>query len=159
MKFYNNYNKPKHIKSNIDYDTKVVQQSEADVVGLKYQLQRYGMNTLLSKFESMKSKFGYADCTVIPDFETLQNRVSKGVEYFQNLPSEIRDKFKNKPSLFYKSIEDDPVQAVKDGYINDNVSEYIKSIYPDKFNTNDNVIKESVGTVEPANISQEDVNA
>lgn len=159
--FYTAYNKPLHQKSDLDYETKIVQQSEADVVGLKYQLERYGMNTLMSKFETMKSKFGYADCRNIPDFEELQNRVVAGTEYFNNLPSEIRREFKDKPECFYDYLEKNPVESVKKGYINNDTADYIKSIYPDKFNIqqSQNVINESVGVVEPTNVANEDVTA
>lgn len=161
MKFYTAFNRPKHEKTVLDYETKLVQQSEADVVGLKYQLERYGMNTLMAKFETMKSKFGYADCRHIPDFEELQNRVIAGTEYFNNLPSEIRREFKDKPAAFYDYLEKNPVEAVKKGYINNDTAEYIKKIYPDKFTneTSQDVVKESVGTVEPIEETPENVNA
>lgn len=161
MKFYTAYNKPKQqFSDNLDYETKLVQQSEADVVGLKYQLERYGMNSLMAKFETMKSKFGYADCRHIPDFEELQNRVVAGTEYFNHLPSEIRRQFNDKPACFYEYLEKNPVEAVKNGYINNETADYIKSIYPDNFkDTAKDTVQESVGVVEPKSDDSESVTA
>lgn len=160
MSFFTAYKKPKQkFSDNLDYDTKFVQQSEADVSGLKYQLERYGMNTVLAKFESMKSKFGYADCRHIPDFEELQNRVIAGTEYFNNLPSEIRRKFNDKPACFYDYLEKHPVESVKEGYINNDTAEYIKNIYPDNFQDVSDTLKEAVGLVEPTQEASENVTA
>lgn len=141
MKFYSNFNKPKQkFSDNLDYKTKMVSQAEADVCGLKYQLERYGMNTLMSKFEAMKSKFGYADCRNIPDFETMQNRVVSGTQYFDNLPSEIRQRFNNKAAIFYSYIENNPVEAVKEGYINNSTADYIKTMYPERFKSSESFV-------------------
>lgn len=117
QKFYSIYDRNPSVVTVLDYKTKFVDQSEADTVGLHYQLQRYGMDSLLARFEAMKDKFGYADTRVIPDFATLQNRLAKGIEYFNNLPSEIRAKFGHKAENFYEFVETNPQEAVKQGYI------------------------------------------
>lgn len=117
MKFKTFYNPPKSPVTVLDYETKFVDQSEADMCGLHYQLQRYGLDGLQARFEAMKEKFGYADTRMIPDFATLQNKVVKGNEYFNNLPSEIRKKFNNSSSEFFTYLESNPEEAVKEGYI------------------------------------------
>lgn len=116
-KFFTRYSVPDSPVTVLDYETKTVDQSEADMCGLHYQLQRYGLDGLQARFEAMKDKFGYADTRAVPSFAELQNRIVKGNEYFNNLPAEIRAKFGNNSAKFYTYLEENPEQAVKDGYI------------------------------------------
>lgn len=125
MKFYTYYNRPKSPVTVLDYETKFVDQSEADMCGLHYQLQRYGIDGLQARFEAMKDKFGYADTRMIPGFAELQNRIVKGNEYFNSLPSEIRKQFGNNSAEFFTYLEKNPKEAISKGYIEGlNIKDY-----------------------------------
>lgn len=141
--FLTRYNPPKSSCVKLDTETKFVDQSEADMVGLKYQLQRYGLDGLAARFEAMKDKFGYADTRLIPSFSELQNRIIKGTEYFRQLPSEIRAKFGHNVAAFYEYIENNPEQAVKDGLISG--VQVVEDIRKDI----QNIVSPSVEKVEP----------
>lgn len=151
--FYNRSKKPIGVTFS---DETFVDQSEAEMCGLHYQLQRYGVDGLLARFETMKDKFGYADTRLIPSFAELQNRIVKGVDYFNRLPSEIRHKFGNNVGNFYTYLEEHPEDAVKNGYIsNVDVTKYklqdvVKDIQSQKTETVtiNEVVKEEKGEVE-----------
>lgn len=115
--FFTHYNRPPVVKTVLDTDTVFVSQADADTVSLSYQLQRYGMDGLQARMEAMRDKFGYADCTKTGTFAELQNRVRKGVEYFEALPSEVRAKFGHRPEAFYEFLETNTEEAVKQGYL------------------------------------------
>lgn len=124
-KFFTFYDRPKSPVTVLDYETKFVDQSEADMCGLHYQLQRYGLDGLQARFEAMKDKFGYADTRMIPSFSELQNRIVKGNEYFNSLPSEIRKQFNNKSAEFFDYLEKNPKDAISKGYIEGlNINDY-----------------------------------
>lgn len=110
-------NRPPVAEKYIDEDTVLIDQSEADMCSLQAQLDRYGINGLMAKFEEMKGKFGYADTRLIPSFSDLQNRIVEGQNYFNELPSEIRAKYDHDAGKFFDSIEQDPKQALDEGYI------------------------------------------
>lgn len=117
MKFYTFYNRPPKVVTDLDTETCFVSQSEVKTSGLKYQLERFGMNSLEARMEQMRSKFGYADCTKNNDFATLQNTYRSSVEYFEALPSEVRRKYNDRPEEFYSSIESNPQTAYEAGFI------------------------------------------
>lgn len=119
--FFTHYNRPPSVSTVLDTDTVFVSQADADTVSLSYQLQRYGMDGLQARMEAMRDKFGYADCTKTGTFAELQNRVRKGVEYFEALPSEVRAKFGHRPEAFYEFIESNKEEAVKQGYLPESV--------------------------------------
>lgn len=127
--FYTYYNRPPKQNTVLDYETKFVSQAEADTCGLKYQLERYGMDGLQQRFEAMKDKFGYADTRLVPSFAELQNRIVKGTNYFNELPSEIRAKFGHSPANYFDFIENHPDEAIKEGYISGEFGDYIKNKY------------------------------
>ena len=117
MKFFTMFNLPKDVHTVPDLETLYVDQSEAKMSSLSYQIERYGMDGLMARFEAMKDKFGYADVRNIPSFEELHNRIVKGIEYFNNLPSQMRAQFGNSPESFYSYIQNNPEEAVEKGYI------------------------------------------
>lgn len=153
-KFYTFYDRPPEVTTVLDYDTKLVDQSEADMCGLDYQLQRFGIDGLQARFEAMKDKFGYADTRMLPSFAELQNRIVKGTEYFNNLPSEIRAKFNHQPENFFTYLEENPQQAVKDGYVS-NV--YINDILPKQQEQINQVLDKVEPTVEP--VQKDEISA
>lgn len=133
MKFETLYEnrKPLYV-TELDYDTKLVDQSEADAVSLDYQLKRFGMDGLTARFELMKSQFGYADTRLIPSYSELSNRIAKGTEYFNALPSEIRRQFSDKPENFFDYLENNPKEAIEKGYISDEYTKYMQDLFVKK---------------------------
>ena len=117
-KFKNFYvNRPKPVYTVPDTETKFVDQSEADRASLKYQLERFGMDSLLQQFEKTKAQFGYADTRVCKDFVELQQKMAEANSYFMELPSRIRAKFHHSATEFFSKIETEPEKMYKDGYI------------------------------------------
>ena len=115
--FYTGYNRPPQQKTVLDYDTVHVSQSEAKVASLQYQLERFGMSGLQAQMEQMREKFGYADCTKVPSFAEAQQQLAKATQYFEALPSKVRQAFGHRPEAFYDFIEKNPEEARKQGFI------------------------------------------
>lgn len=113
----------------LDDETKFVDQSEADMCSLKAQLDRYGINGLVARFEEMKDKFGFADTRLVPSFSDLQNRIVEGEKYFNALPSEIREKYGFNAGKFFDEIAEHPEQAQLDGFISeDKAKELLRNV-------------------------------
>lgn len=121
ISFFTHYNRPPSVLTELDYETCNVSQADVDISKLSYQLDRYGMEGLQARMEAMRDKFGYADTTKFGNFADLQNRVRKGVEYFEALPSEVRAKFGHRPELFYDYLEKNKDEAIKEGYIKSDI--------------------------------------
>lgn len=121
-KFYTLYKKPGTVTYKPDLETKFVDQSEADRASLKYQLERYGMDSLLQQFEKTKAQFGYADTRLTKSFEELQNKMAEANSYFMELPSQIRKRFNHNATEFYTFIEQNPTMAYKEGYISERLA-------------------------------------
>lgn len=118
MKFQTFYtNRPQPQTCVLDEETKWVDQSEADRAGLKYQIERFGMDSLLQRFEKTKAQFGYADTRLSKDFASLAQSYADANQYFMQLPSEIRKKFNHSAVEFYSSIESNPQKSYEEGYI------------------------------------------
>lgn len=118
MKFATFYNNPvKTQGTKIDNETVFVDQSEAERASLKFQLERFGMNTLLSKLKETQSQFGYADTRFSKSFGDLAQRYAEANQYFQALPAQIRAEYGHSAIKFYESIENDPKQAFDRGFI------------------------------------------
>ncbi|UPW41787.1 internal scaffolding protein [Peromfec virus RodF7_10] len=118
MKFKSFYvNRPDPVTVVPDTETKFVDQSEADRASLKFQLERYGMDSLLQQFEKTKSQFGYADTRLCKDFAELQQKAAEANSYFMQLPSRIRAKFHHSSTEFFTSLEQNPSKAYDEGYI------------------------------------------
>lgn len=148
-KFYTFYDRPKSPNAVLDYETKFVSQAEADMNGLKYQIERYGMDSLVQRFEEMKSKFGYADTRVVPGFAELQNRIVAGREYFEALPSEIRKIFGHRPENYFSYLEENPEKAVQQGYISEEQCKVLMEKYNIPVaNISSDTITENVKAVE-----------
>lgn len=150
--FFTHYNRPPAVDTVLDYETSTVSQADVDISRLSYQLDRYGMDGLQARMEAMRDKFGYADTTKYGDFADLQNRVRKGVEYFEALPSEIRAKFGHRPENFYDYLEKNKDEAIKQGFIKSDVKVYdtvldstVDTNISQELSTTDDVIK-SVST-------------
>lgn len=137
--FYSRYYEPPKVKTIIDTSVETVDQSEARMCGLRYQLDKFGLNSLLSSLELQRAKFGYADTRLMPSFEEQQNKLADSIEYFDSLPSQVRRQFGDKPKNFFKSIEKDPIKAVKDGFISKEYAMDILHVNPDLFNPVDKV--------------------
>lgn len=120
MKFYNLYDKkPPRCFTKLDTETCLVSQSEVQTSSLQYQLSRYGMDTLSARLEQMRDKFGFADCCNNNNFATIQNQYRRSVEYFENLPSEIRRKYNDLPENFYDDISKNPKVALEHNFISE----------------------------------------
>lgn len=117
MKFHTLYNKPKPVSVIPDTETKLVDQSEADRASLKFQLERFGMDSLAQQLQKTQAQFGYADTRLVKDFATLHEKMAEANKYFSLLPSSVRKKFNHSAVDYFSSIEQNPSQAYKDGYI------------------------------------------
>lgn len=118
MKFKSFYvDRPDPVCCVPDTETKFVDQSEADRASLKYQLERYGMDSLQQQFQKALSQFGYADTRLCSNFEELHNKMAEANSYFMNLPSKIRAKFDHSAIKFYEELEQNPTKAYESGYI------------------------------------------
>lgn len=149
MSFYNFYgNCPPPSTTVLDEETKFVDQSEADRAGLKYQLERFGMDSLLQQFEKTKAEFGYADTRLVSDFAGLAQKYAEANEYFMALPSGIRKQFNHNPIDFYEYIEQEPNSAFKRGFISQDVAVAMGVVIPSE--TSDVVTPPDV-TTQPVN--------
>lgn len=118
MKFKSFYvDRPDPVCCVPDTETKFVDQSEADRASLKFQLERYGMDSLAQQFQKTLSQFGYADTRLCSSFTELHNKMAEAESYFMQLPSRIRAKFSHSSLKFYDELEKDPSKAFKEGYI------------------------------------------
>lgn len=123
MKFKSFYtNRPKPVGTVLDIETKFVDQSEADRASLAYQLERFGMDSLLQKLEQTKAQFGYADTRLTKGFVDYANSMAEANSYFMKLPAQIRKEFGHDPIKFYSKIESDPEFMYKNGYISEKLA-------------------------------------
>lgn len=141
MSFKHRYDLPVSESTVLDYDTELVDQSEAKMCGLRYQLSKFGLDGTLSQLELQRSKFGYADTRVIPDFQTLQNKIADSTEYFNSLPSAVRRQFGDKPSNFYRFIEKHPVDSVKSNFISKEYAIDILGVSRENFETKQELVE------------------
>lgn len=131
MKFCTFYNNPiKKLGTTIDFETVFVDQSEAERASLKFQLERFGQDTLLSKLKQTQSQFGYADTRFSKSFGDLAQNYAEANQYFQNLPAQIRAEYGHSAIRFYESIDKDPKQAFVKGYIS---KDLYQSLRPQDF--------------------------
>lgn len=138
-----------------DTETKWVDQSEADRCSLKYQLERYGMDTLMQQLEKTKAQFGYADTRATKDFAQLAQYYADANGYFQELPSEIRKQFGHSAVEFYSAIEKQPKDMYEKGYIS---KEYAKSLGV-KFDEVKEPVQEVVEPVIEVPVQEKEVSA
>lgn len=118
MKFNTFYtNRPKPVTVVPDTETKFVDQSEADRASLKFQLERYGFDSLQQQLQKSMSQFGYADTRLTKDFATLNQQMAEANSYFMQLPARIRAKFDHSATRFFSELESNPEKAFKEGYI------------------------------------------
>ena len=117
MEFFTFYNRPAPVTCVPDTETKFVDQSEADRASLKYQLERFGMDSLQQQLQKTMSQFGYADTRLTKSYSDLASIYAEANSYFSNLPSRVRAKFGHDPVQFYQYIEQQPEKAWKDGFI------------------------------------------
>lgn len=123
MKFQTFYtNRPEPVCCEPDTETKFVDQSEADRAGLKYQIERFGMDSLLQQFEKTKAQFGYADTRLCKDFAGLAQHMAEAESYFMQLPAQIRKQFNHSAVDFYSEIEKNPSYMYEKGYISKNLA-------------------------------------
>lgn len=130
MKFYTYYtNEPPKVSTQPDTETVLVSQSEAIRSSLKYQLEVFGMDTLQAKLKETQSKFGYADTRYSKSFGALCEQYARANDYFQALPAEYRAKFGHDPIKFYSSIEQNPGEAYKTGFISKDLAQKLGVVF------------------------------
>ena len=115
-------NRPAPVGTDLDKETKFVDQSEADRASLSYQLERFGMDGLQQKLEQTKAQFGYADTRLTKDFQQLAEKMAEANSYFMQLPAKIRKEFGHDPVEFYSQIERDPANMYKKGFISEKLA-------------------------------------
>ena len=135
MKFCTFYNRsPVKHTTRIDHETLFVDQSEAERASLKFQLERFGMDTLLSKLKQTQQQFGYADTRFSKSFSTLAQQYADATQYFSALPSEIRAEYNHDPIKFYEDIETNPKKAFDRGFISKDLAK-IFGVYKEDIST------------------------
>lgn len=118
MKFFSFYtNRPASVSCVPDTETKFVDQSEADRASLKYQLERYGFDSLQQQLDKTRSQFGYADTRLVPDFAELNQKLADANSYFMELPARERAKYNHSAVEFFSKIQENPSKAYSDGHI------------------------------------------
>lgn len=115
-------NRPEPVGTELDIETKLVDQSEADRSSLSYQLERFGMDGLQQKLEQTKAQFGYADTRLTKDFQQLAVKMAEANTYFMQLPAKIRKEFGHDPVEFYSQIEKDPASMYSKGFISEKLA-------------------------------------
>ena len=113
--FYNN--RPEPVTVIPDTDTKLFDQSEADRCSLKYQLERYGMDSLQQQLQKTMSQFGFADTRLTKDFVQLQQEMAEANSYFMALPSRVRAQYNHDASKFFTELDQNPKKAYDNGFI------------------------------------------
>lgn len=153
MKFNTFFNcKPKPVGTKLDLETKFVDQSEADRASLSYQLERFGMDSLLQKLEQTKAQFGYADTRMTKNFQQYAESMAEANSYFMQLPAKIRKEFGHDAIKFYSSIESNPAYMYEKGYISEKLANDLgvlpKSDVLPVTNENETVINNTVTNTE-----------
>lgn len=126
--FYNN--RPDPVTVVPDTETKLVDQSEADRCSLKFQLERYGMDSLQQQLQKTMSQFGYADTRMTKDFVQLQQEMAEANSYFMALPSRIRAQYNHDATKFFTELEQNPKKAYDNGYISKELATKLGVIKP-----------------------------
>lgn len=151
MKFKQFYqNRPQPVGTDLDLETKFVDQSEADRCSLSYQLERFGMDGLQQKLQQTMNQFGYADTRLTKDFQTMAQSYADANAYFQQLPAQIRKEFGHDCTRFYSEIEKNPKYMYEKGYISEKLANELGVIKNDEIVSN-SVLNNTVdlGSVEP----------
>lgn len=114
---------------NIQYFT---EQAHKDTCDVNKIIQKYDKTGLISHVSKIEAQFG--DMTGA-DFKAMQDKVANATSMFNELPSEIRNRFKNNPYGLLKFMEnpDNRAEAIKLGIINpdwtpetDGLGEHVK---------------------------------
>lgn len=132
MKFNTFYtNRPKPVSVIPDTETKLVDQSEADRASLKYQLERFGMDSLQQQLQKTIGQFGYADTRLCGSYAELQSKYAEANNYFMSLPAEIRKQYNHSPADFYSAIEKNPKLMHEKGFISKSLAESLGVVFED----------------------------
>lgn len=132
MKFNTFYtNRPKPVAVLPDTETKLVDQSEADRASLKYQLERFGMDSLQQQLQKTIGQFGYADTRFTGSYADLHAKYSEANNYFMSLPSQVRKQYDHDASKFYSAIEKDPKAMFYKGFISKSLATDLGVVFED----------------------------
>ena len=115
-------NRPEPVGTDLDTETKFVDQSEADRASLSYQLERFGMDGLQQKLEQTRAQFGYADTRLTKDFQQLAEKMAEANSYFMQLPAKVRKEFGHDAVEFYSQIEKNPKAMFEKGFISEKLA-------------------------------------
>lgn len=74
---------------------------ECDVNRILAKYQKTGAAEFLEKYKGQ-----YGDFVGAPDFEEAQNVVASAQSMFEDLPSEVRARFENRPAAFLEFVHD-----------------------------------------------------
>ena len=90
-------------KPHDEYDNKTKQafRDDADINQMLAKAQKAGT---ISHIEKHGAEYG--DFTDMPDLLTAHQRMARGVEIFNELPSEVRREFGQDPGAFFKYVND-----------------------------------------------------
>lgn len=123
-------NPPEPVVFTPDIETKFVDQSEADRASLKYQLERFGMDSLQHQLQQAMSQFGYADTRAVKSYTDLATELSQANEYFMQLPAKIRKQFGHNPAEFFEAIQNNPKEMYEKGYVSEDFAKAVGVIKP-----------------------------
>lgn len=92
-----------------DYSKKsarpVTDQTDAIYSDINFIVACQGVDKITADYELMKSKFGYADVSNLPDYQTCLNYIISAQKQYEALPSEIRDYFKGDIDKFLRVVQ------------------------------------------------------
>lgn len=79
--------------------TKQTFKKQCDITNIMQQFQRKGTITHLERREAQ-----YADFSDVENLEVAMQRIERGTEIFEELPSELRREFGNNPFQFFRYV-------------------------------------------------------
>lgn len=82
----------------------LVEQCHKDDCDINKIIGRYDRHGVLNTVNEAKKWYG--DFTEVNEFQQAQELVAKGKTYFEELPSEVRNKFRNDPGNFLEFASD-----------------------------------------------------
>lgn len=124
------YSKKLKVSIDFDPDDDLTQQEfkdEADINNIMARYMKTGQIDFVNKHEPQ-----YGDVSAV-DFQTAMETVAQGKSMFADLPSAIRERFKNDPSLFLEFIGDEKnaQEAAKMGLLSENATKRILDPIPE----------------------------
>lgn len=85
-----------------DNDPGVTKQAFRDESNVNNIMAKYGASRLLQHYGQFQGNYG--DFTNVQDYHTSLNEIIRAQDMFMSLPSQLRNRFDNDPSLFLEFV-------------------------------------------------------